>query len=132
MYYNITSGEKSMRLPEKVEVGGKVVTNPSLKDCALVGWREMPEVPKAEAGMVITGVSFVQDSKDPLKVEAVVTKKSDAEVAQEQAIAQQEESDRQSEREARWKAQRDEITKAFDGAQAEAIGRLFDLARGIQ
>ena len=131
MYYNITSGEKSEKLPGKIEIGGKVIASPSLKEAALVGWREMPETPKAEAGSVIVDIAFVQDPKDPLKVEAIVTKKSDAQVAEETAAMESAIQEANDKAAADRQKLRDEITAPFEKEQAEAIGKIFDLLRGV-
>lgn len=129
MYYNVISGEKSEKLPSKIEVNGAVVANPSIKEASQIGWREMPETPKAEAGSVIVDIAYVQDSKDPLKVEAIVTTKTDAAIAAEQAAAEQAQADAAAAYEAARKAKRDEITAPFDKEQADAIGKLFDMMR---
>lgn len=129
MYYNIDTKQLTKTLPERIEVGGTVISNPSLKECSLIGWREMPETPKAEAGSVIVDVAYVQDDKDALKVKAIVTTKTDAQVADEKAAQEQAQADAQAQYAADRKAKRDEITAPFDKEQAEAIGKLFDAVR---
>jgi hypothetical protein len=126
-FFNVNTKEHAKVLPRAIKVNGNVILDPSLKEAAVIGWREVPEV-KAAAGEQIVAVEFVQDSKDPLKVEAVVTSKTDAQVADEKAAAAQASIDAQAQYEADRQAKRDEITKAFpDKEQAEAIGKLFDL-----
>jgi len=130
MYYNIDTKQLTKALPEKIEVNGKVIYLPTLKEASLVGWREVPEV-KAVEGSQIVAVEYVQDAANPLKVEAVVTTKTDEAVqaetaAMEAAIAEANEQaavDRQK--------LRDEIIAPFEKEQAEAIGKIFDLLRGV-
>lgn len=126
-FINILSGEKSEKLPGKIELNGVVIANPSLKECSVIGWRELPPTPKAEAGSVITSIDYVQDAKDPLRVEAVVTSKTDAQVAEEVATAEAAAQTIKDEHESTRQAARDEITKPFDKEQAEAIGKIFDM-----
>lgn len=129
-FFNVNTGVQTNALPHAIKVNGNVIFDPSLKEAAVVGWREVPAV-KAEAGETIVAVEYVQDSKDPLKLVPVVTKKSDAQVAEEtaameaaiQAAMEQSAADRQK--------LRDEITAPFEKEQAEAIGKLFDLVRGV-
>ncbi len=131
MYYNVISGEKSEKLPRNIEVGGMVYANPSLKECSVIGWRELPPIPKAEAGPTITGISYVQSTKDPLKVEAVVTSKTDAAIAEEKAIAEQVQADAQAQYAADRQAKRDELVALAEKNPAEAIGKLFDMMRVV-
>lgn len=127
-FYNIVTKETSTNtLPHSIKVNGNVILDPSLKEAAVIGWREVPEV-KAEAGTKIVAVEFVQDAKDPLKVKPVITTKTDAAIAEDKALAEQASIDAQAQYAADRQKKRDEITGAFeDKAQAEAIGKLFDL-----
>lgn len=95
------------------------------------GWRELPKTkPTASVGSVIQSIEYKQDSKDPMKVEAVVTEKLESDIAQEKADAEKAEMEAKTERDAKRQAQRDEITRAFpDEKQFDAIGKLFDLLR---
>lgn len=129
MFIHIDTKVQVETLP-KIILDGKLIANPTLKEAATAGWRELPEI-KEEAGSKIVAVEYVQSQTDPLKAEAIVTRKSDAEIDAEQQAAAQAETDARAKYEADRKAKRDEITKPFDGEQAEAIGKLFDLVRGF-
>lgn len=130
-YYNLNTGEYAKSLPGKIEVGGKVIASPSIKEASLIGWREVPEV-KAEAGSQIVSVEYVQDTKDPLKVTAIVETKTDEVAAAETAAMEAAIAEANAAAAADRQKARDEITGAFaDKAQAEAVGRIFDLLRGV-
>lgn len=128
-FYNIVTKEHVKELPRSIKVNGNVIIDPSRKEAAEIGWREVEEV-KAEAGTKIAVIGFEQDTKNPMKVIPVVTTKTDAQVADEQAAAEQAQADAQAQYAADRAKLRDEITSAFpDKAQAEAVGKLFDSER---
>jgi len=132
MYYNILTKETRKELPDSIVFpNGGGVKNPSIKEASLVGWREMPKGEiKATPGSVVVDVAFVQDKSNPLKVEAIVTEKTEAAIAEEASIREQAAQTAKAEYEAARQKARDEITKPFaDKEQAEAIGKLFDAIR---
>lgn len=129
-FYNVNTKEQTNALPHAIKVNGNVIIDPSMKEAAQIGWREVPEV-KAEAGESIVAVEYVQDSKDPLKLVPVVTKKSDAQVAEETAAMESAIQEANDKAAADRQKLRDEITGPFEKEQAEAIGKIFDLLRGV-
>lgn len=129
-FYNIVTKETSTNtLPHSIKVNGNVILDPSLKEAAVIGWREVPEI-KAEAGTKIVSVELVQDTKDPLKVKPVITSKTEAQVADEKAQTEQASIDAQAQYAADRQAKRDELVALAEKNPSEAIGKLFDMLRG--
>lgn len=128
-FYNINTKQSADVLPA-ITVDGKFFQSPSLKEAYPFGWREYVPCPAAQAGTVIATAEPVQSKDDPAKIEWIITTKTDAQVAIDQAAADKAQADAQAERDAVRAAEREAITKAFtDSKQAEAIGALFDLMR---
>lgn len=143
---NLETKQVTSNLPSHiVAADGKVYVGLQpvpLDVAATKGWRELPrEKPTASPGRVIQKIEYKQDSKDPMKVEAVVTEKLESEIAQENADAEKaaaEEAKRKeaaaaavrAERNAARQIERDEIVAPWpEGKERESIGRLFDIAR---
>ena len=136
-YFNIETSKESDGLPKgAITLDGQVYPDPQFDQLKRVGWRIADEATlKPAEGLVVVGVAWVQDSKNPDRAVAQLTTRVKAEVEAEQAqaklAAQEAQVQAVAAYEADYAARKANIVKAFaDEKQAAAIGELFDAIHG--
>ena len=88
-FANITTGELSDTLPSTITLsGGKVVTGAGLKECALIGWRQVQSTATAPVGYTATSWNVVDSGNGKNCTLTVKTSTNNATEAAKAAAAQ--------------------------------------------